>query len=115
MTDLALDGEGRLQALARNWARFQHEHLRHEQHSHPYSFDTCQHPDCVLVRSVPAAPPPDPATIEAENKIMRSDLLRLGAALGIPARPYSGHEAIERDYLPRIAQLQTSQSQEVDK
>src|SRR6185369_6178910 len=58
-----LDGEGRLQALlklAQVGAEYNHHRCLtvdepHQEHTYP--FHACQHPDCVLVRSVPAAPP----------------------------------------------------------
>jgi hypothetical protein len=65
MTDLALDGEGRLQAKILEFA------LAGADIAHFRGYDAgnisghteaspsrCPHPDCVLVRSVPAAPPP---------------------------------------------------------
>ena len=36
---------------------------------------------------------------------LTSDLQRITNELGIPARPYSGHEAMERDILPAIRRL----------
>lgn len=44
-------------------------------------------------------------TARAEADIMRADLHRIGHALGIGAKPYSGHEAVERDFLPAITKL----------
>jgi len=43
-------------------------------------------------------------TVEGEDVVM-DDLYRVFRALGIGARPYSPHEAVDRDLLPRIRQL----------
>ena len=37
--------------------------------------------------------------------LLTADLQRIAHDLGIPARPYSGHEAMERDILPAIWRL----------
>lgn len=46
---------------------------------------------------------------DAEIALMLADLYKIAKALDIPALPYSGHEAIERDFLPRIAALAACQ------
>lgn len=43
--------------------------------------------------------------VQAEISVMQQDLNRIGNALGVCAKPYSGHEAVERDFIPRIAAL----------
>lgn len=55
-------------------------------------------------------PNPERFKAQAEIDVMRDDLLAIGKALGIPARPYSGHEAVQRDYLPRIAALAAAEA-----
>ncbi len=44
----------------------------------------------------------DRAKIVADAHQMTQDLQRIAQELGIGARPYSGHEAMERDILPEI-------------
>lgn len=47
----------------------------------------------------------DRAKIVADAHQMTQDLQRIAQELGIGARPYSGHEAMERDILPEIRRL----------
>jgi hypothetical protein len=45
---------------------------------------------------------------EAERNLLRDDFYRVAEALDIGARPYSGHEAVERDFLPAIEELRAA-------
>jgi len=91
-----LDGEGRLQALAVLGARQEHYRvcadscgIKEFLKGHLGRFEDCPHPDCVLVRSVPAAPPP-----QAESEIAMRIVQRVKAGIRLAVPDREIHRAV---------------------
>jgi len=98
-----LDGEGRLQVLAAISA-----FRLHVERGHPEAFEVCPHDDCVLVRSVPAAPPPQ-APIElfrARVKQWRAEAYRICEGQPARARLYEDlADELEEDLILAFGQI----------
>ena len=53
----------------------------------------------------------DAESARASLQLVTDDLHRICQALDIGARPYSGHEAMETDILPKIRELQSARAE----
>lgn len=76
------------------------EHRRSEGYNILRDGDFCA--ECGEIWPCPTALLADRDRIVADAHQMTQDLQRIAHELGIPARPYSGHEAMEKDILPAI-------------